>query len=165
MYIKRLGGVLLAVVLFVASSGCEAFVRKFTRKPKKEDQPREELVLHPEEYPAAVLSPAQRYQESSLYWKAWQDELLQALGWGSNHKKQLSCAEESLKQLVLMRQLMQEPLQKSFDAVIADAQQLLATIESDPYAMQRAQSKLAAERIRRTVLRDFSFAKVKDRLQ
>ena len=30
--------------------GCEAFVRKFTRKPKKEDLPRTEMVLTPEEY-------------------------------------------------------------------------------------------------------------------
>ena len=51
--------------------GCDAFVRKFTRKPKTQEFPEEEMVLAPEEYEPIALSAAERYQQDFFFWKAW----------------------------------------------------------------------------------------------
>lgn len=57
--------------------GCEAFVRKFTRKAKKEQ--REEMVLVPQEYQKPKLTKEQEYRHYFLYWQSWQDELIGSL--------------------------------------------------------------------------------------
>ncbi|MBM3255730.1 MAG: hypothetical protein FJZ08_05460, partial [Candidatus Omnitrophica bacterium] len=59
-------------LLLVSFLGCEAFVRKFTRKSKKEDLHREEMVLAPQEYQKPKLSKEEEYRQYLLYWKSWQ---------------------------------------------------------------------------------------------
>ena len=136
-------------------------MRKFTRKPKKENLPQEEMVLAPEEYQPAPTTGEAVYRQYLLYWKSWQDELIEALLSNSNHKKQVDCAVEVIKNLEELKKLLKDPSRKKMDDYINCANSLLADIQNDPYGSKAVSQRSSAERIRRGVLRDFSYKKIK----
>lgn len=144
--------------------GCEAFVRKFTRKPKKDDLAKEEMVLAPEEYKGPQMTKEELYRQYLLYWKSWQDELIAALSPNANHKKQIGCANEALKNLSHLRTLLNTEKQKRLDIYIAQLENLKGEITKDAYSSSVVSSRLTAERIRRNILKEFSYQSVKDYL-
>ncbi len=150
-------------LLILGLCGCDAFVRKFTRKPKKENLPQVEMVLAPEEY-KQTLTKEELYRQYFLYWKSWQDELIEALLRGSNHKKQVSCANEALKNLAQLRIMLNENTRAQLDSHIAKLQELRDTIANDIYNSGVSSYRLSAERIKMRVLKEFSYPKIKDSL-
>ncbi len=146
--------------LLFAIIGCDAFVRKFTRK-RKTEAPKEEMVLAPEEYKPPQMTKEEAYRQYFLFWKSWHDELINALGSGSSQKKQLSCLSEALKNLEEMRTTMQEAAQNKLDTYLKKLKDLKESITSDLYGASAIQNRLNAERIKRGILRDFSYDKVK----
>jgi hypothetical protein len=148
----------------ILSLGCDAFVRKFTRKPKKENLPERELVLAPEEYKGTQLTREELYRQYLLYWKSWQDELITSLSHGANHKKQIGCADEVIKNIKSLRALLNEERQKKLDIYIAQLESLKGSIAKDTYGNNIVNNRSTAERIKRNILRDFSFRQIKDYL-
>ena len=144
--------------------GCEAFVRKFTRKPKREELPREEMVLAPEEYKAPQIPKEQLYRQYLLFWKSWQDELIASLSKGTSHKKQIDCANEAMKNLLNLRALLNADKQKKLDLYLGQLNELKDLITQDLYGNSLARNRQDAERIRRNILRDFPYKKIKDNL-
>jgi len=153
------------ILLFVLSAaGCEAFVRKFTRKPKKQELSKEDMVLAPEVYKGPCMSKEELYRQYLLFWKSWQDELINSLSEGANHKKQLDCIQEALKYIASMRSLLSEEKQKSIDRYIVELNNLKSAIEKDIYSRNISITRQTAERIKRNVLRDFSYRDVQESL-
>ncbi|MFH1269858.1 MAG: hypothetical protein ABIH75_02210 [Candidatus Omnitrophota bacterium] len=157
---------LLVTVCFLlpAILGCDAFVRKFTRKQKKEDLPVEQMVLVPEEYKPPQMTKEEAYRQYFLYWKSWHDELINALSTRASQKKQIYCANEALKNLEELRKALQEARQKKLDVYIKQLKDLNKDISEDMYGNDASGNRLTAERIRRGILRDFSYKKIKDYL-
>jgi len=149
---------ILSFVIF--TSGCDAFVRKFTRKPKKENQPKQELVLVPQEYKPPKMTKEEVYRQYFLYWKSWHDELINSLSGGSSHKKQIDCANEAINNLEALRVTLQEAKQKKLDAYINQLKGLKKEIVEDLYGNNISTNRSTAERIRRSILRDFSYNKI-----
>lgn len=162
----------LAAILFLSVSllGCDAFVRKFTRKPKKQSLPREEMVLAPEEY-KPTKTKEELYRGYFLYWKSWQDELIEALA-GSfgtigntyNNKKQLGCIEQALKNILQMRAMLNPKKQKELDVYIAQLNSLRDDVLRDTSGFSLPTNRSTAERLKMRILHDFSYPKVKDSL-
>lgn len=152
---------LLATIysLLFTSIGCEAFVRKFTRKSKKEIQ-KEEPVLAPEEYKGPQMSREELYRQYLLFWRSWHDELINSLSSGANHKKQVGCVNETIKNLGQLRTLINEEKQKKLDNYISQLKDLKDLIVKDPYGNNLAKNRFNAERIKRDILRDFSYNKI-----
>ena len=142
--------------------GCEAFVRKFTRKQKVEKT--EEMVLAPEEYKAPQIPKDELYRQYFLYWKSWQDELTESLLQKKSQKKQIDCAQEVLKNLAGLRSLLNEAMQKKLDVYISQLRELQAQISLDLYNSNAEFNRQASERIRMNILKYFSFNKVKESL-
>lgn len=162
---KRIVFVLIVVFLLPSLVGCEAFVRKFTRKPKKDKIKKEEMILVPEEYKGPNMSQEELYRKYFLFWKSWDNELHESLsGSGANHKKQISCAKEAIKNLVQMKFYLNEEKQKKLDVYIDRLGALKELIARDVYSSKVAIHRNNAERIRRGILKDFSFEKIKDSL-
>ena len=150
----------LVVSLVGMLCGCEAFVRKFTRKSKN-PAPQEEMVLVPQEYKGPNMTKEEIYRQSLLYWKSWQDELLEALTrQENNQKKRLTCANEAIKNLQDMRKRLDSKMQGSLDTYLVQMMQLAADIQSDIYGNNFSIHHSAAERIRRQILKSFSYSKV-----
>lgn len=144
--------------------GCDAFVRKFTRKPKKEKPP-EEMVLVPEEYPSLFANSQEAYRQYFLYWKSWQDELINSLLAGTSQKKQLSCIDEVIKNLGQLKVLLIEERQKELDLYIDKSAALRTNIKNDSYSHNVIKNRAEAEQLKRNILRDFSYHKIKNYLK
>ncbi len=148
----------------VSLIGCDAFVRKFTRKKKAEKLPAEEMVLVPEEYKGPKMTKEELYRQYFLYWKSWQDELIEALSVGANHKKQMGSAVEAIKNLQQLRQMLKEEKQKKLDVYIGRMNELKEAITQDTYGSENGLNCMNAERIKRGLLKDFSYSRVKGSL-
>ena len=144
--------------------GCEAFVKKFTRRPKRSTV-KEEPVLAPEEYPLSDISTEERYRQYFLFWKSWQDELITALGSSDSHKKRQDCLKQAIKNLEEMRFLLFEEKQKELDVYLERLRHLANEISQDVYGSRLTVHKGRAESLKRDILRDFSFPKVKNHLR
>jgi len=158
--------ILLLIIIcavLVTTLGCDAFVRKFTRKRKRE-APKEEMVLAPEEYKPPQMTKEEVYRQHFLFWKSWHDELINALTTGASYKKQIDCMNETLKNLEQLRSTLQEVKQKQLDIYINQLKDLKSSITTDLYGSDISQHRLSAERIKRGILRDFSYPKIKNYL-
>jgi len=164
MRMKKALCVLLSGFLLLDLAGCESFVRKFTRKSKKTEQA-VEMVLTPEEYKGPNLSKEELYRQYFLYWKAWQDELINALTQKASLKKKLDCAQQAMKNLVNMKMQMLPQAQKNFDPAIARLGDLLASMKSDTYGSDDIANLREAEQIKLNIQRDFSYPKVRNYLK
>ncbi len=164
--IYRKGWITQIIILFTVHCslftliGCDAFIRKFTRKPKKENLPKEELLIAPEEYKAPLMSKEDLYRQYFLYWKSWQDELIDSLSANTNHKKRIACADEAMKNLLNLKMLLNEEKQKKIDIYIVQMAELKISIAKDVYCNITARYRIDAERIKRNILRDFTFNKI-----
>lgn len=144
--------------------GCDAFVRKFTRKPKKDNLPKEEMVLIPEEYKGLEMPKDELYRQYLFFWKSWQDELIQALAGGASNKKQLDCANEAMKSLDKLKPLLDVQKQKQIELYIIQLDELKEAIAQDCYGVKNPTHRMNAERLRRNILRDLSLPKIKAHL-
>jgi hypothetical protein len=144
--------------------GCDAFVRKFTRKPKKENLPQDEMVVAPVAYNAPDIGREELYRQYFLYWKAWHNELIDSLSRNNNHKKQLDCAIEAIKNLEQVGTLLNERSRKKAAAYIEQLTELKKSIEADPYGNSLDAQRRNAELLQKGVSRDLSYTKIKDGL-
>jgi hypothetical protein len=154
---------LIFCLLFLVSTlvGCEAFVRKFTRKPK--EKPKEEMVLAPEEY-KPTINKEEQYRQYFLFWKSWQDELIAALSGQASQKKRLDCVNEAIKNLEQLKPMLNITLQKKLDIYLNQLKNLKDLIAKDIYGNNAVMHRLTAERLKRNILRDFPYPKIKDSL-
>jgi len=152
------------LIMLLVLCGCEAFVRKFTRKPKKDDLPKEEMVLAPEEYKGAAMSNTERFKEYFLFWKSWQDELISALSPGANHKKQVECVNKAIENMEDLKSVLNSTGQAQVEPYLERLNGLKELIAKDLYGGNAYNLRQEAERIKRNILRDLSFAKLKSYL-
>ncbi|TRZ96409.1 hypothetical protein D4R78_00235 [bacterium] len=155
----------ICLVFIFTLIGCEAFVRKFTRKTKKDKLPREEMVLVPQEYKGPQLSKEEQYRQYYIYWRSWTDELINYLDKKASHKKQIDCAEEVIKNLVNIRALLTDEKQNRIDSYIKQFSALRDAILKDIYGNSVNLNRQSAERIKRKFLREFSYNKIKGYLK
>jgi hypothetical protein len=139
-------------------------VKKFTRKSKK-GEVEEEPVLVPQEYSLSDISTEERYRQYFLFWRSWQDELIIALDSSASYKKRKSCLEEAIKNLGEIRPLLFEEKQKELDVYLEKLTNLGNEISEDIYGTKLVIHRNRTESLRRNILRDFSYSKVKNHLR
>ncbi|MFC1804979.1 hypothetical protein ACFLZ3_04045 [Candidatus Omnitrophota bacterium] len=163
MKLKRI--ILAGISFFLIANlvGCEAFIRKFTRKKKTKIRP-EELVLEPETYRGPEMSREELYRQHFVYWRSWSEELIIWLVPDSNYKKRVDCAEEALENLLFLRSLLDEDKSKELDVYISRLTELKDAVVKDRYGDKHARNRQTAERLGRSIMRDFSFANIKNNL-
>lgn len=164
MRLKKFLRLFVISFLIVDLAGCDAFVRKFTRKRRKEDLPQEEMVLAPEEWKGPQMTKEQMYRQYFLFWKSWQDELIEALLQKKSQKKQIDCSSEALKNLLALKPLLNADSQKKLDKYINRLKDLRDLISRDSYGSSSLSDANSAERIKRDILRDLSYNKIKNSL-
>lgn len=157
---------LCAIFILINMFGCEAFVRKFTRRPKVDQFSKEEVILVPQDYEASVLSKEQYYRKYFFLWISWQDELINALGSAqSNRKKSLGCIKEATNSLMQLMPLLDEKTQVKLNSYLQELKNLEDLIKQDVYGLQVNNHRILAERIKRNILRDFSYKKIRGNLR
>jgi len=152
---------LFALAVFISNLiGCDAFVRKFSRKPKNGEQA-VEMVLAPEEY-KVKMSKEELYRQYFVFWQSWQEELISSLTYNDSHKRQIDCAKEALKNLMSMRALLGEDKQKKLDLYIDKLKELQGDLQDDLYSSRSFRIAQKAEKLKMEIMRDFSFPKIKN---
>jgi hypothetical protein len=155
---------IFGLLLLFSSLGCDAFVRKFTRKSKKDTTSVQELVLAPEEYKPPQMTKEEQYRQYFLFWKSWQDELINSLTQNLSRKKQLDCLQEAVKNLVNLKDLLNQAMQARLEVHILQLNDLKREIANDIYGSAAARYYKSAEQIKMNILREFSYNKIKDSL-
>ncbi len=159
--IKRIAVLVIDLLLIASIIGCDAFVRKFTRKPKKTDIPQEEMVLVPQEY-KPTMNSEQAYRQYFMFWKSWADELVESLLQKRSQKKQIDCVNEAIKNLLNLKALLNEEKQKKLDIYITQLKELQGAISKDLYGANSAANAQVADRIKKNILRLFSYNKIRE---
>ena len=154
---------IVSLFLLVNLIGCEAFVRKFTRKSKKEKAP-EEMVLAPEEWKGPQMTKVERYRQYLDFWESWHDELINALVVNISQKKKLDCMEQATKNLIGMRSLLNESKQKQLDVYLRQMSELKNSIKSDIYGSNTNRLRQNADRLKMDIQLNFSFKNSKNDL-
>ncbi len=155
---------ILGLIMLLNLVGCEAFVRKFTRKSKKDKAP-EVMVLAPEEWKGPQMTKEQMYRQYYLFWQSWQDELINALSSNAPLKKKNDCVEQAIKNLLGMRAMLKETEQKQLDVYLKQMNDLKAAIKSDVYGVSDNSNRQDAERVRRNIIQGYTYSDIKDNLR
>lgn len=161
--IRKVAALVFLLYCLSSLTGCEAFVRKFTRKPKyiKKEEP----IIQPESYPEITVTKEDYYKDSFLFWESWSDELISFLTSDANFKKQKQCANESLENLIKCQGLLNEAKAREFQPSILEFSEIKDEIFSGNLSSSRL--PVLRDRVKRVkvkVRRNFSYTKVKDDL-
>jgi hypothetical protein len=159
---KKICAVFLAAVMCAGLCGCESLVKKFARKPKEPQTPRE-VLISPEDYGNQKPAAKELYDRYYLYWKSWQDEFILSLS-GASRKRRTDTVAEALRNLAEMRKLLDEQSRQLLDVHIRELELLGGAAERDIYSMHRPDHTAEAEKIRRQIMNGFSLGRVKDHL-
>jgi hypothetical protein len=164
MKLKNVFFVFIVYSVILNIIGCEAVMRKFSRKSKKENLPQTEMVLVPEEY-RDTMGKEELYRQYFLFWKSWHDELINSLSIGANHKKQIGSVNEAIKNLEQLKVYLNAEKQKKLDIYLDQLKTLKELITKDVYGSNINTNRWTAENIKRNILRNFTFNKIKNFLK
>jgi hypothetical protein len=162
--VRNVSLVLLSLAFLASNIACEAFARKFSRKPKKQGFYKQEAVVAPENYEPPEMTNEDLYRQYFLYWRSWHDELLDSLASAGNRKKQLSCFDEAINNLQEMYGILSGEKKGKLASYIAGLEKIRQSVLQDTYADRAAGNFRSAAVIKKDILREFSYNKVKDSL-
>jgi hypothetical protein len=146
----------------LAACGCETLRKKFIRVPKSERVNTEEVVYEPKEYPVQVMSNEDNYRLYYTFWRGWHQELIDALDEGQNHKKQIECINEIIKNLEKMKALLSPEKQAGLEEQLGTLSSIQKEIvEGGNNASNFYWMKMKLESAKSRITKDFAPAKVK----
>lgn len=148
---------LLLTTLF----GCEAFRKKFVRKPKEKEV---KIVVETYEYEAE--SAEKTYKRFFLFWRAAHEEMINSLSTqDSNRKKLVFAAEKIIENLQQMRQLLMPQMQARLDTFISEQKDIARQLNR--FKLQHAQLiriKSMLEKQRRQIQKEFNYKHIQEYL-
>lgn len=153
--VKRAVAVVVLVAVVSLGSGCEAFVKKFRRKPREESREQKELVLEPESYDNLQVSKEELARQYYLFWGSWHDELIQSLASSTNHKKQIETAYEAALSLSNLALLVTDDHKQALQEYHRRLIELHDAISRDIHGMYRERDLRSAQRLKREISRSF----------
>lgn len=152
---RNLLKIVLISVIVAGLSGCGELVRKFIRKspPKKEDY----AFYQVEDYKA---KPApERYQNHYILWHNWQTDLVRSED--TSYSRDIMSANEALKHLTAMRDLLTDEQAKKLDPQIADLKSVIDDIQKRHECVKyNVSNRRTVERVERIVQDEFSYRRM-----
>lgn len=148
----------ILLCLSLALTGCEAFRKKFVRKPKEREV---KIIVETQEY-ESKYSVEETYKKYFLFWRLSHEELINSLNvQDGNRKKRIFTAEKVIENLQQMRQLVLPERQARLDIFILEQKNIAKQL--DKYKLRRAQAlkiKSILEKQRRQIQREFSCKRI-----
>ena len=160
---RFLRSLVLAIVCFsLILTGCEAFRKKFVRKPKKKQI---RVVVSPQEY-TPEHSAQEVYKKYFLFWRAWHDELIDSLdAQDANRKKRISSAKKIIENLQQMHGLLIRKKQARLDIFILEQEDILKELDSYNLSFgKRLRIKSALNKQRRQIGKEFDYRHIQEYL-
>lgn len=151
-------------VLLTALCGCEAFRKKFVRKPKREKEVT--VVVKIQEY-ESKYSTAETYKKYFLFWRCRHEELLNLLNaQEGNRKKRIFSAKKIIENLQQMQKLLLPQKQIELESFISEQKGIMEKL--DRYNLSRAQRlriKSALEKQRKKIQEEFAYRHIQEYLK
>ena len=157
---KNFFKILLIIALIANLAGCAELQRKFTRKkePKKQDY----SFYRVEEYQSKP--PHERYAEHFMLWRNWQGDLERTSG--TSHLRDLNSANEALRHLTAMRDLLQDEQAQELGIEIEKMEKLTERIKyTKSDIITDVHSRRMVERIGRLIMTKFSYKNMRDHIK
>lgn len=154
---KKIISIVLILLLTLELAGCEAVVRKFTRKKKREP-------LRPRFYQEGMSDTRphlELYMMHYMYWKTWHEDLI--VHGGSNAKKDRMACAEIMSNLADMRNNLVEEKAKELDEYMADVKKITDEIKDSGSSVTRLgylRNRLGTLKAR--IMRNFYYKKVRE---
>lgn len=152
---------ILYFTFYILLVGCEAFTRKFTRKPKK-PKITEEPLLTFEVYPESTYSTHEMYRDCYFIFRSWLDELINHLVSGANQKKRIECIKEAKENLLKMQSVLKEEKQKELELYIQKLKDIGDQIRKFLSQDKLYNLKSQCIRLKTKISKSFSYSKIKD---
>lgn len=136
--------------------GCEAFSRKFVRKPKKEKEIK--VITQTQEY-QSEYSIAAAYKKYFLFWQAAQDDLIDLVDEPeANHKKVIFTAEKIIENLAEIRQFLLPEKQEKLEPYILEQKKVRAQLTQSNLSRGKIlEIKTVLEKQRRQIKKEFAY--------
>jgi hypothetical protein len=155
--------IILSTIYYLLSTitGCEAFVRKFTRKPKKPEVI-EEPVLVPQIYPESSYPAQNMYKDYYFLFRSWMDELVNHLEPSANRKKQIDCIKEAKENLLKMHSILKEEKQKELESYIEKLEEIEDQLKGFLSQYSLYSLKNQSMSLKSKISKDFSYTRIKN---
>ena len=150
---KKICKLLVIFTLIIGLTGCASFRKKFVRKPKKVEKPTPIMQTkdYTQEYSHILL-----YKKHYLFWKYWQEELINSLG--SNRKKERRCARAALDELKTLGGYLNSEGKERLAPYIAELEIISKEVLSKkPIGSKLTKLKRGLEKHKRNVQRSFFY--------
>lgn len=153
---------LVIAILCLALSGCgPEWKRKFVRK-RAETKPEPIIAYEPQEY--RKESNEILYKRHFVFWKSWQEELVNKLG--ENSARDTDAFQEALKNLDDMKGCLKEETAAGLDPYSKKINDLYNTYKSDRIGIiQARQMRQDLDRIMLKIDKAFRYTKVKGHIK
>lgn len=146
----------LVLFLVINLAGCAELRRKFIRKT--EPRKAERLFYRVEDYKTAPSH--ERYMEHYVLWHNWQLDLERTES--TSHLRDLNAANEALKHLTAMRDLLVEEKAKALDIEVGHMNEILAFLKDNRRdVMEDTKSRRTIERMGRVIVNNYSYNRMK----
>lgn len=158
---------ILTTVYFLLSTslcGCEAFRKKFVRKPKGKREIK--VVIETQEYDPEY-SVEETYKRYFLFWRASLGELIDSLNaQDGNRKKRISAAKKIIENLQQMQQLLIAEKQTRLDDFILEQKKIVGQLDRRNLGRgKRLQIEGILKRQERRIQKEFNFRHIQDYLR
>jgi hypothetical protein len=157
---RTLCAVTLAFSLLLVG-GCEAFARKFTRKPKKGISA-VEMVFSPEQYENDRPSSLAAAQQAYVFWKSWHAEMILALENGAGYKRRLHCAREALLSLRQFAAQCRSDFEDALQQAVHDLDALMTLVEKDRSGLKNDVYAARALRLKDRIEQQFRYSRIEE---
>ena len=149
--------------LSVLLCGCEAFRKKFVRKPKREKEVT--VVVKIQEY-ESKYSTAETYKKYFLFWRCRHEELVNLLNaQEGNRKKRIFSAKKIIENLQQMQKLLLPQKQIKLESFISEQKAIVEKL--DRYNLSRGQRlriKSTLGKQRKKIQEEFAYRHIQEHL-
>jgi hypothetical protein len=154
--VKKYLKIALIIVLIANLSGCAELRRKLIKKKKSR---KEEISFYRvEEYKTKPL--AERYDEHYMLWHNWHLDLLRMEG--TSHLRDLRAANEVLRHLTEMRDLLEQEKASELNVQIEQMEGVIAKLKREKRDVaEDVRSRRLLEKIERIIINDFTYNRIK----
>lgn len=155
---KRPLAIVLALLLVMGLTGCEAVQRKFTRKKKREPV---RPVFYEEGMGAQTRPNIELYMMHYTYWKTWHDELIEEAG--VNAKRDRLASGEVISNLTDMRKRLVDEKAGELQGYIDQTAKITAELtRGKATTMRLGYLKQRLDKIGTRIARHFYYKKVRE---
>jgi len=155
--IRKILVIILIILIGLEVTGCGPLKKKFTRKKKKGTPP--PVYYELEKY--SKESNAVLYKRHYIYWKTWQEELINKMG--DKYKKDIRYADGIISNLRDMRRLLVKEKGDELAVFIDEMKKIKEKLNDRSLrGANKIRIKSTLEKRYRKIKREFSYTKVED---